>query len=32
MFSSIDGRFVENIRLMVDRVNRLQDAQPWEIS
>jgi len=25
MFSSIDGRIVENIRLMVDRVSRLQD-------
>jgi hypothetical protein len=32
IFSSIDGRFVENIRVMVDRVSRLQDEQPWEIS
>lgn len=32
MFSSIDGQFIENIRLMADRVSRLQDEQPWEIS
>jgi len=32
IFSSIDGRFVENIRLMVDGECRLQDEQPWDIS
>jgi len=31
MFSSIDGHFID-IRLMADRLSRLQDEQPWEIS
>jgi len=32
IFRRIDGRFVENIRLMVDALHRLQDEQPSEIS